>query len=301
LSQSLLTAIHRNTAPTIMTSRHVNDQKPRISKTEKIAELQSKLKLLAEENKQLNRESKKNSLSARQDAGDNIERNSESSGKSRGERDKLKEALRALKRVTVKQEMSLATLRQRSKQRRGEIEQKDKIMRKLQEENKAYRIAHEKIRENNGNDDLRARLADLELQLAKEENTKAEQSEKLKEREAGITSLQAKLSKNTNNKGGSRGVSRTTSSDSSVGGLSMASASSSITSAEDVGRMKRDLAKKMEKITNLQHELEACKDEIHDLKQKDRFSSAFPMTPAQGDDDDFFDDDDGDNDVWAAF
>ena len=275
-------------------SRHGNDQKPRISKTEKIAELLGKLKLLTEENKQLKRESKKNSsLSAGQHSGDNVE--------SHGVRDKLKEALRALKRVTVKQEMSLATLRQRSKQRRGELEQKNKIMKKLQEENKAYRIAHEKIGENNGNDDdLRARIADLELQLAKEENTKAEQSEKLKEREAGITSLQAKLS--NMNKGGIRGVSRNASSDSSVGGLSMASASSSLTSTEDVNRMKRDLAKKMEKITNLQHELEACKDEIHDLKQKDQFSSAFPgMTPAQSDDDDFFDDDDGDNDVWATF
>lgn len=275
-------------------SRHGNDQKPRISKTEKIAELLGKLKLLTEENKQLKGESKKNiSLSAGQHSGDN--------GESHGVRDKLKEALRALKRVTVKQEMSLATLRQRSKQRRGELEQKNKIMKKLQEENKAYRIAHEKIGENNGNDDdLRARIADLELQLAKEENTKAEQSEKLKEREAGITSLQAKLS--NMNKGGIRGVSRNASSDSSVGGLSMASASSSLTSTEDVNRMKRDLAKKMEKITNLQHELEACKDEIHDLKQKDQFSSAFPgMTPAQSDDDDFFDDDDGDDDVWATF
>ena len=284
-------------------SRHGNDQKPRISKTEKIAELLGKLKLLTEENKQLKRESKKNSsLSADQHSGDNVERNSKSNGDSHGVRDKLKEALRALKRVTVKQEMSLATLRQRSKQRRGELEQKNKIMKKLQEENKAYRIAHEKIGENNGNDDdLRARIADLELQLAKEENTKAEQSEKLKEREAGITSLQAKLS--NMNKGGIRGVSRNASSDSSVGGLSMASASSSLTSTEDVNRMKRDLAKKMEKITNLQHELEACKDEIHDLKQKDQFSSAFPgMTPAQSDDDDFFDDDDGgDDDVWATF
>jgi uncharacterized coiled-coil protein SlyX len=284
-------------------SRHVNDQKPRMSKTEKIAELLGKLKLLTEENKQLKRESKKNgSLSASQHSGegDNIEQNSVSNGKSHGERDKLKEALRALKRVTVKQEMSLATLRQKSKQRRGELEQKSKIMKKLQEENKAYRIAHEKMRENSGNDDLRARIADLELQLAKEENTKAEQSEKLKEREAGITSLQAKLS--NMNKGAIRGVSRNASSDSSVGGLSMASVSSSLTSVEDVDKMKRDLAKKMEKITNLQHELEACKDEIHDLKQKDQFSNAFPsMTPAQSDDDDFFDDDDGDNDVWAAF
>jgi hypothetical protein len=282
-------------------SRHGNDQKPRISKTEKIAELLGKLKLLTEENKQLKRESKKNSsLSASQHSRDDIEQNSVSNGKPIGGRDKLKEALRALKRVTVKQEMSLATLRQRSKQRRGEIEQKNKIMKKLQEENKAYRIAHEKIREDNGNDDLRARIADLELQLAKEENTKVEQSEKLKEREAGITSLQAKLS--NKNKGGIRGVSRNASSDSSVGGSSIASASSSSTSTEDVDRMKRNLAKKMEKITNLQHELEACKDEIHDLKQKDQFSSAFPsMTPAQSDDDDFFDDDDGDNDVWAAF
>mmetsp|Transcript_39566 Transcript_39566/g.44540 ORF Transcript_39566/g.44540 Transcript_39566/m.44540 type:complete len:291 (-) Transcript_39566:76-948(-) len=290
----------------------MSDQKRRITKSEKITELQSKLKLLTEENKRLKeKKSKKEKSSTRQDSGDSTSTNNycdssendgpdEGSSKSHGERDKLKEALRALKRVTIKQEMSLATLRQRSKQRRSEIDQKDNIIKNIQNENEAYRIAHGKIRDN-GQDDvisvLKARLVDLELQLAKEESCKAEQSVKLKEREAGISSLQAKLA--YPNKG--RGLTRKTSSD-STDGLSLVSASSSLTSVEDFARMKKELAKKTEKITNLQYELEACKDEIHDLKQMNRFNNPFPIASAQGDDDDdFFEDDDMDNDAWETF
>jgi len=136
----------------------------------------------------------------------------------------------------------------------------------------------------------------LEFQLAEEESCKAEQSEKLKVREAGISSLQAKLA--NMNKG--RGLTRKTSSD-STGGLSLVSVSSSLTSVEDSARMRKELAKKTEKITNLQYELEACKDEIHDLKQMNQFNNPFPITPAQGDDDDFFEDDDMDNEAWENF
>lgn len=111
----------------------------------------------------------------------------------------------------------------------------------------AYRFAHEKIKEYVDTNDavsvLRARLADLELQLAKKESLKIEQSEILIERKEGVLSLQAKLANKE------RGVTRKTSSDSVA--LSLMSASSSLTSVEDFARMKKDLARKTEKITNL--------------------------------------------------
>lgn len=83
----------------------------RITKTEKITELQSKMKLLIEENRLLRNNHDKLDFE-------------EGSIKANSDHDKLTGALRALKRVTIKQEMSLATLRQRSKQRFSEIEQK---------------------------------------------------------------------------------------------------------------------------------------------------------------------------------
>lgn len=84
--------------------------KRRITKTEKIAELIGQLKLVQDENKRLKEEAEAKSGSEGLGDGSSHHR-----GVSSKERDKLKEALRTLKRVTVKQEVSLATLRQKSK------------------------------------------------------------------------------------------------------------------------------------------------------------------------------------------
>eukprot|EP00535_Pseudo-nitzschia_heimii_P006412 CAMPEP_0197190464 /NCGR_PEP_ID=MMETSP1423-20130617/21699_1 /TAXON_ID=476441 /ORGANISM="Pseudo-nitzschia heimii, Strain UNC1101" /LENGTH=272 /DNA_ID=CAMNT_0042642851 /DNA_START=222 /DNA_END=1040 /DNA_ORIENTATION=+ len=260
--------------------------KRRITKTEKIAELQGKLKILRDENRVL-KEEVENSKTT-----EDLSNGSNHRTVSTKERDKLKEALRTLKRVTVKQEVSLATLRQKSKERRQEIEYKDKLIKKLELENEAFRTAHERLRSNPEDDvsALRSELADLQLKLANEENTKAEQFEKLREREAGISSLQAMLADARG-----RGVSRTPSSDSAA--LSMMSDS---TAGDDVAKLKKDLAKRSEKITNLQYELDICKDEIHDLKQRNQSLNVFPSTPAPGDLD-FFEDNGEEEDFWTTF
>lgn len=268
---------------------------------EKIAQLQGRLNLLTEENRKL-KEGQNGSLydkldldSATTHSTDSISCAGKSVGTNRsGERDKLKEALRALKRVTVKQEVSLSTLRQKSKQRRTEIEEQNVIIKELQQENEAYRQAHERMKTNNSDDvsQLRSTIADLELKLAKEESLKEEQSKRLEEREAGISNLQARLA----NLSGRREVKRNNSS----GSHGVLSVMSDSTSGEDVARLKKELARKSEKITNLQHELEMCRDEVFDLKQRNQFSKAFPKTPAAGELD-FFDDDTDDDDVWEAF
>eukprot|EP00536_Pseudo-nitzschia_multiseries_P010437 jgi/Psemu1/25967/gm1.25967_g len=265
-----------------MASSQSGEQKRRITKTEKIAELQGKLKLLKEENQQLRNDWKGSSISSKSN-------HSIESSHSYGERDKLKEALRALKRVTVKQEVSLAALREKSKQRRAEIEGKNNIIKELEKENKSFRKAHEGMTKNSSDDVavLRSQLADMELKLAQEENDRVEQSRKLKESEEGISSLQALLAKS-----GGRVLRRNGSSDSRT--LSVMSDS---TSGEDVTKLKKELARKTEKITNLLHELEMCKNEIHDLKERDQFSNKFPKTPAPGELD-FFEDDEG---FWEGF
>lgn len=254
-----------------MMSLQNGEQKRKITKTEKIAELQGKMKLLTAENERL-RSGPNGDLSLGLDR--------DSSSISQEERAKLKEALRALKRVTVKQEVSLASLREKSKQRRYEIAQKNQIIKEMEQENKALRKAHQNMK-NNDNDDvsaLRSQLVDLELKLAKEENYKEEQSKKLKESEAGISSLQSMLV--------GRGLRR----DGSCNSNALSSVMSDSTSGEDVAKLKKELAKKAEKITNLQYELELCKDEIHDLKERSQFSNPFPTTPAPGELD-FFEDD----------
>lgn len=270
--------------------------KTKKTKLEKIAELECKLKVVIEENRRLkgssNETSRRLSSKLAEDVSNNWWSTDDSpsvvsSTTGGGDVEKLKEALRALKRVTVKQEMTLTTLRQTSKQRRGEIEQKDKIMKNLEAENKAFQRAHARMTARGGDDisELRARVADLELRLAKEETAKEAQSRKLKESEEGITSLQTQLASMRG-----RGVDRNT----SFGSMSMISDASA---GEDVAKLKRELAKKMEKIVNLHHDLEVAKDEIHDLKQRSQFSSSFPITPTHGMDD-FFDDDDGEEDAF---
>jgi len=262
--------------------------KRRITKTEKIAELQGKLRILQDENNRLKFEAENNGSNS-----EGLGNGSAHRSVSTKERDKLKEALRTLKRVTVKQEVSLATLRQKSKQRRHEIEQKDKIIKNLELQNMAFRKAHERMKTDEEDKDvsaLRSKLADLQLKLANEENSKAEQSEKLKEREAGISSLQAMLA---DAKG--RGIKRTNSSDSA--GLSMMSDS---TAGEDVAKLKKELAKRTEKITNLKHELDMLRDELHDLKQRNKFTNDFPTTPGPNEVD-FFDDSGEEDDFWTAF
>jgi DNA repair exonuclease SbcCD ATPase subunit len=270
------------------------DGKKKKTKLEKIAELESKLKILKEENKRLKEQQPQQhggSLSS-------VSGIPVSPSKAAGDVEKLKDALKALKRVTVKQEMTLSNLRQKAKQRRQEIDHKDKIIKKLQEENKAYEIAHEKLRANEGDKssdvaELKGRIADLELRLAKEETSKEEQQKELKKSQDGISSLQMKLATIQGN--GSRGVNRHSSSAS----LGSASFMSEGTTGEDLIRLKKELAKKAEKIANLQYDLELAKDEIHDLKQQSNdFGAAFPTTSTPGSDD-FFDTDDDDDDFWG--
>ncbi|KAL3916926.1 MAG: hypothetical protein SGILL_004953 [Bacillariaceae sp.] len=267
--------------------------KNKLTKLEKIAELQGKVKILQEENRRLKEGSTSNHGGGLDWGFTESSSVASSPSKTSSDVEKLKDALKALKRVTMKQEMTLSNLRQRAKQRRQEIEHKDKIIMELKDANEAFQVAHKKIRGSGDGDDetkLKARLADLELQLAKEVTTKEEQKRRLKESQDGISSLQMKLA---NVKGG-RGVNRH-SSNASLS--SSASFMSDGTSGEDLIRLKKELAKKAEKIANLQYDLENAKDEIHDLKQKTDFN-AFPMNSTTQSDDDFFTDDD-DEDFWS--
>jgi DNA repair exonuclease SbcCD ATPase subunit len=275
------------------------DGKKRKTKLEKICELESSLKIQKEENRRLKKEIQILKASGKEDLSIKSEWSSFSNAPSVGDRsvggseEKLKEALRALKRVTVKQELSLKTFRVKAKERRGEIEQKDEIVKKFQEEIKALERAHEKLR-GSGTDDLsklKARVADLELQLAKEETGKEEQSKKLQATTKDMTSLRATLES-------ARGrPNRAPSS------MSVRSGDSVGSSLEDMARLKRELANKLEKIATLEFDLEAAREEIFEMKQKNQgvnFDTAFPVTAAPGMDDFFDDDDEDEDDFWGS-
>jgi chromosome segregation ATPase len=255
-----------------MSSITSEGKKKKKTKLDKICELESSLKIMREDNKRLKKENyslkyknfEEASIASLLSDGPSL---TSSAG---GSEEKLKEALQSLKRVTVKQENSLKTLRSKAKERRAELELKDQIVEKMHDEIEALTAAHEKLRGNSTDDvgTLRAKLADLELQLAKESVGNVEQSKKLIKSKNDISSLRGQLD---NLKGNVRRGSST---------ASLKSADSSAASTlEDMGRLRRDVAKKTEKIANLEQDLEMARDEIYDLKRKEEFDAAFPMTP----------------------
>jgi hypothetical protein len=282
-------------ARTMATSPAAGTNKNKKTKLEKIFELESSLRISKEGNRALKKElhyfKGKAGIPVDEDGSVGSEFTDPSVASTVGGGDnKLKEALRALKRVTVQQELSLKTLRVKAQQRRKEIEQKDEIFENLREEVESLKKAHNKLR-GNGSDNvgaLQARLADLELELAKEDTRKEDQTKKLTESRKDITSLRGQLEQI---KGRPQ---RAPSS------RSLKSADTSLSSADDVSRLKRELAKKMEKIANLEYDLESARDEIHELKQKKEFGFSFPATPAPGTEDFFSDNEEEEDDFWGS-
>ena len=273
------------------------EKKERKTKLEKICELESSLKLLKEENRRY----KKQVAHLKDQNNEDESQVSEFSdfptlGGGATIDEKLKDAMRALKRVTVKQELSLKTLRSKAKQRRNELEQKDSVIEEMRAEIKSLKKTHDRMRGKETNDVgvLRQRVADLELKLAKEDTKNEAQNKRLLESTENVSTLRGQLD-------GLRGhVPRGVSSKS----VRSSGSSQSRSSVEDIGRLKRELATKMEKITNLEYDLESAREEIVEMKQSklamdfgDGFDTLFAPTKASGADD-FFNDDEDDEDFW---
>ena len=198
--------------------------------------------------------------------------------------------MRALKRVTVKQELSLSSLRSKARERRHEIEQKNDKIKELKNENKALTEVHEKMLSMDTSDvgALTAKVAELELQLARAGSKNSEQTKKLEESKESMTTLRGQLEK-VRNRPQRQPSSR-----------SVRSNEYSLSAAEDVNRLKRELARKLETIVNLEHSLQLAEDEIHDLKQKRDLHAEFPPTPAPGAEDFFSDDEEEEEDFWSG-
>eukprot|EP00538_Stauroneis_constricta_P002790 CAMPEP_0119567958 /NCGR_PEP_ID=MMETSP1352-20130426/37492_1 /TAXON_ID=265584 /ORGANISM="Stauroneis constricta, Strain CCMP1120" /LENGTH=270 /DNA_ID=CAMNT_0007617285 /DNA_START=96 /DNA_END=905 /DNA_ORIENTATION=- len=270
-----------------MASQPEDGKKKRKTKLEKICELESSLKMLKEENRRLKKDIHhlKGKSTDRNDSIRDLSSTLASKGNLNDGDEKLKDAVRALKRVAVKQEMSLKTLREKSHQRRKEIEHKDHILTKMSEEITSLKTAYDKFM-SAGSDDvgtLRSRVAELELKLATEDTKNVAQNKQLAETKQSITSLKDQLDK-------MRGKPQRVPSSRSL------KSSESGASVEDVMKLKRELATKMEKIAALEYDLEEARDEIHELKQKHMFDSSFPITPAPANDDWFSDNEE--EDFW---
>jgi hypothetical protein len=257
-------------------------EKTKKSKLEKIYELQATNKGLKEENRSLRKELQA-AKSGAPGAASNIE--DHSVGSTNNE-EKLMEAMKALKRVTVKQEMSLNTIRSKAEQRRKQVALRDETISFLQQEIDNLKRAQEARKEADSNSDLgalRINVEDLQLRCAEVESRNRTLTLQLEASEEKAKNLHKQLES-------VRGLMNRDPS-----GRSMKSADTSA-SEYDMARMKKDLASKIEKIVLLEFDLEMCMDELHELKQKYKHGNDAQAEAPTAYQDEFFSDDDDEED-----
>lgn len=225
---------------------------PRKTKLEKIAELEASLKLAKEEIHMQRKEIhklKNGGKEARNDGGEI----------SLGDAEKLKTALKAMKRVTVKQEMNLQSMRQSANDRRRLIKERDETIATLKQQLRRMEKTMKSMEEPD-QDLQQRRVRSLEKRCFAEENNSLELRQKLERAEARIRQLEKKNDAqhrdpfNFHNSSSSQSVSSTM-------------------SDADVAKLKQELAKKSTRICNLEYELEAAKDELVGLKNQARNGS----------------------------
>jgi len=242
-----------------------DDENKKKSKLEKIFELQADRKRLKEENKSLRKQ-----LETYQRGGNSPSRK-RASAKS-GDEEKLMAAMSALKRVTVKQEQNLCTLRSKAEQRRHELAEKDakidslkKEVAKLKRSLKSRKAAPNDV----DMEDVRAKVEDLQMNCTEQESQNADLAEQLKESEDRVKSLQKQLD---SARGLIKGAPSATSLY-STGDISM--------SEMDVAKLRKDLANKIERIVLLEFDLEMCKDELHEMRQTRSSTASYQAPDAQ--------------------
>jgi hypothetical protein len=258
------------------------------SKLEKIYELQATNKGLKEENRNLRKELQ-------------TQRSGETSGSCREDQslcssnneEKLMEAMKALKRVTIKQEMSLNTIRSKAEQRRKQVTLRDETISKQQNEIDNLRQAQAARKEADSDGDLgnlRANVEHLELRCAEQENSNTMLNLQLEASEEKARHLYKQLES-------ARGLMKRHPS-----GRSLKSHDTSVSASEfDLLRMKKELATKIEKIVLLEFDLEMCMDEVHELKQKARHGAAGGAGIVEDPtayQDEFFSDDEEEDEMW---
>jgi hypothetical protein len=232
--------------------------RPRKTKQEKIFELEARLKVAAEENSGLKKDIQK------------MRDGQHGSGRSKnvdiGDADKMKDTFKAMKRVTVNQEMSLKSLRDKAQQRRKELKDKDSIIYSLQRQVRSLK----KAIHGTGND-LEEKLNDMQKLCFEEESKSIELEELLGKSEQEVRRLQKQQGA-----GGSRGGLKRI-----LSNGSLKSTGSSSTAAEfDVARLKKELANKTSKVVQLEMQLEALNDEMHDFQQNEAAGKdPFPSDP----------------------
>ena len=332
----------------LLTSHNSQQQQPVKSKMEKIAELEATLKVSKEENRRLKKQvhslkrgsnnnhhhvpenqntpfphwpssqPSTNGTSRRPSGSSQVTMATTASSMTSATTDttttmttdvaKMKDALKALKRVTIQQELSLQSLRTKASQRRSELEARDLTIAKLQKQIAVLRRANGSNNNPNSNNSNNSNSADvirrLQDGLMDEESKNVELTGRLQQTEAKVKSLEQQVDFMSG--GGNASASslpvpsspmrmtpvfKRESSLSSLkstlqqqqpapmaggGGVTTNSDTQSVTSGSattlssefDVSKLKKEVARKSNRIVQLEYELEETKDELHQVKQQ---------------------------------
>jgi hypothetical protein len=254
----------------------------KITKEEKIFQLKSALKISKEENNRLAKENERLRRSSSSHSRDNSSTATSPQQQQQGDshngqhadsnadQKKFREAMRALKQVTVSQEKTIKTLRTKAQQRRKEIKDRDIRIAKLEQKVKSLQKAEAMIvAGGQGEIDLETKLKEFMVLYDEEKQKNNDLEEMLDLREAQMETVQKqrnsllapKLKRNMSEK------SNRSSDNASLGSVS--------TNADfDVARLKTELAKKSQKINKLEMDLEIMRDELHEMKRKNQGSLA---------------------------
>jgi chromosome segregation ATPase len=247
-------------------------QKKRISKDEKICKLKSDLKVTLEENERLKKDMER--FMKQDKVLHNGGGEADLSPHHHGEQEaKFRAAMRAMKKVTVSQEMCIRTLRTKAKERNRNIKQRDVYIDQLEQKIQSQDSTAKMIKKSKGDAELHAKLRQLQMDYDTIVKRNNNLEEILDEKEAKVESLQKQrnsllpLQIQSNNRRKKKSNSRKGDSDTESGG-SGSLQSISTAGDFDVARLKTELAQKTDKIIKLQMDLEMVKDELYDLKQK---------------------------------
>ena len=252
--------------------------KKRISKDEKICQLKSDLKLSQEKNARLQKELErlKYGESAADGNSKSAKRNENTpNSKLEEQQKKFREAARAMKKVTVGQEMIIRKLKSKAQDRRKEIKQRDAKIAALEQKVASIERTEKMLKGAKGDKELHVKVRELQLALDESTQRKNDLEELLDEKESKIDAeqnqrksllspLQQKMKHQKSGYSSDHNTNSNLDSSASVG-----SGQSGSTAGEfEVAKLKKELAKKSEKIMKLEMDLEMIQDELHDMSQK---------------------------------
>lgn len=220
------------------------------TKLEKIAELQSEIKLLKEENRRLSKEKRSS------DANTTGSRKGPTT-KDDDEYIKMKEAISALRQVSITQEKVIQSMRKKAQRRRKEAQRKDEVILRLKQEIKSIGLIADSKEPGN---QLKNKLIESQKNCF---DLEGRNDELLTE----IDDLKSELSRYEGSHAHRMIPKRIGSSHSTISMVSMDS--SSTHQSADVLKLKKQLADKSNELTKLYMKIESMKESMYEMKQQE--------------------------------